>query len=91
MSQEYCVKHCPGGLPRRASGILTYPATRTGFPFSGNLNIPGSSISGVMRCANKIQNVRKGSLQTILLNNTNDLGIREGSIGSYRKNIRNIF
>ena len=31
-----------------------YPKNKTGFPFSGNWNNPGSSISGVMRCRNKI-------------------------------------
>ena len=87
-----CIQHCPGGLHRRASGKLTYPANNNGFPFSGNLNNPGSSISGVMRCVNKIQNVRRGSIQTNFLeNNLNNLGSSEGSIGGYGRGPRNTF
>ena len=87
-----CIKHCPGGLHRRASGKLTYPSTQTGFPFSGNWNNPGSSISGVMRCVHKIQNVRRGSIQTNFLeNNVNNLGKSEGNIGGYGRGPRNTF
>lgn len=87
-----CIKHCPGGLHRRASGKLTYPSTQTGFPFSGNWNNPGSSISGVMRCVNKIQNIRRGSIQkNFLENNVNNLGRSVGSIGGYGRGPRNTF
>ena len=88
-----CIKHCPGGLHRRASGKLTYPSTQTGFPFSGNWNNPGSSITSVMRCVNKIQNVRKGSLDTIIYEEKyiNNLGRTASSIGGYGKALRNSF
>ena len=88
-----CTKHCPGGLHRRASGKLTYPSTQTGFPFSGNWNNLGSSISGVMRCVNKIQNVRRGSLETIIYEqkNINNIGRSIGGIGGLGRAPRNTF
>ena len=61
-----CIIHCPGGeLPARARGKPVYPFNKTGFPFSGNTNNPGSALSSKIRCANKIVNTRKGSLRTI--------------------------
>ena len=45
-----------------------------------------------MRCVNKIQNVRKGSIQVdFIKNNVNNLGMNIGSIGGYGKGPRNTF
>ena len=88
-----CIKHRPGDSQGKSSSKLIYPSTQTGFPFNGNLNNPGSSISGVMRCVNKIQNVRKGSLETIIYQEKyiNNLGCNSGNYLIYRSSPRNTF
>ena len=63
-----------------------------GFPIAGGYNDPGTSLTKVMKCVNKIKNKRKGSLETkFTKKNINILGRIEGNIYGSGKAPRNTF
>lgn len=67
------IKNCPGGLPKRARTCLApFPRTVNGFPFSGNINNPGSLINSVNRCNLKLQYPQLGFRENFLQKNTLD-------------------
>ena len=67
-----------------------YPKNKTGHPFSGNWNNPGSSISGVMRRSNKIIFSRNSQLK-VFKQIPNQFGQRAGAPGGSSASPRNSF
>lgn len=78
-TKKSCIISCPNRLPNRARGNFVYPDIKN-----------ERSLSNVMKCANKIQNIRKGSLQIVFVD-TNNLGSIQTNIPDYIRRPINSF
>ena len=86
------INHCFTGVRSVCCPKPIFPANKTGFPFSGNTNTPGSRLTSVRRCSFRIQFPQTINLRTkIFKQDVNNFGGVEGGLGGTGMAIRNVF